>query len=176
MKKTVKTAAILCITAVFFAAGCSSVKSGARDGVRDGVSGLFRSGGSSGSGGSDRDGGGSGGTSTALERNYSGSSQTVPWPSDTEWGRYGLSGLRQPPGADVSTAALYQGAYHVGLINGGRPAFENLVAQIERMSGAELMTDVNTSNGRMVGYSLSGGSVQIIADFVDGDIAIAASR
>jgi hypothetical protein len=64
----------------------------------------------------------------------------------------------------------------VGLINGGRPAFENLIAQIERMSGAELITDVNTSDGRMVGYNLSGGSVQIMADFVDGDIAITASK
>jgi hypothetical protein len=64
----------------------------------------------------------------------------------------------------------------VGLINGGRPAFENLVAQIERMSGAELVTDVNTSDGRMVGYSLSGGSVQIVANFVDGDIAIIAAK
>jgi hypothetical protein len=44
------------------------------------------------------------------------------------------------------------------------------------MSGAELMTDVNVSDGRMVGYSLSGGSVQISANFVDGDIAIMASN
>jgi hypothetical protein len=168
---------------MIFAAGCSSVQSGAREGARDGVSegisGLFRNGGNSGSSGnssSSSGSGGSGGTSTAPERNYSGSSQTVPWPSDTEWGRYGLSGLRQPPGTDVTAAALYQGAYHVGLINGGRPAFENLIAQIERMPGAELMTDVNTSEGRMTGYSLSGGSVQIIADFVDGDIAITASK
>jgi hypothetical protein len=64
----------------------------------------------------------------------------------------------------------------VGLINGGRLAFENLVAQIERMSGAELVTDVNTSDGRMAGYSLNGGNVQISANFVDGDIAIAASK
>jgi hypothetical protein len=64
----------------------------------------------------------------------------------------------------------------VGLINGGRPAFENLAAQIERMPGAELMTDVNVSDGRMVGYSLSGGSVQISANFVDGDIAIMVSK
>ncbi|MDR0403938.1 MAG: hypothetical protein LBH35_10165, partial [Treponema sp.] len=162
MKKTAKTLAILCVVAVIFAAGCGSVESGARDGVRDGVSGLFRSGGGSGNGASGGSGG-SGGTSAAPERNYSGNSQTVPWPSDTEWGRYGLSGLRQPPGTDVTAAALYQGSYHVGLINGGRPAFENLVAQIDRMSGAELMTDVNVSDGRMVGYNLSGGSVQISA-------------
>jgi hypothetical protein len=176
MKKTAGTLAILYAAAVIFAAGCGSIKSGARegtrDGMRDGISGLFRGGGNGGSGGS----GGSGGTSTAPERNYSGNSQTAPWPSDAEWGRYGLSGLRQLPGTDVSAAALYQGAYHVGLINGGRPAFENLAAQIERMPGAELMTDVNTSDGRMAGYSLPGGSVQIIADFVDGDIAITASK
>jgi hypothetical protein len=64
----------------------------------------------------------------------------------------------------------------VGLINGGRPAFENLTAQIERMSGAELITDLNTSDGRMTGYALNGGSVQISANFVDGDILITASK
>jgi hypothetical protein len=174
---------LIYVLAVVFAAGCSSVKSGAREGTRDGISGLFRSGGNSASGGRGSDGRGgnsagdsSGGTSTAPERNYSGNSQTVPWPSDTEWGRYGLSGLRQPPGTDVTMAALYQGAYHVGLINGGRPAFESLVTQIERMSGAELVTDVNGSDGRMVGYSLNGGSVQISVNFVDGDIVIIASK
>jgi hypothetical protein len=168
MKKATGTIVLLCAAMMIFAAGCSSVQSGVREGARDGISGLFRRGGSNGSSGS----GGAGGTSTAPERNYSGSSQTVPWPSDTEWGRYGLSGLRQPPGTDVTAAALYQGTYHVGLINGGRQAFENLIAQIENIPGAELMTDVNTSDGRMAGYSLNGGNVQIIADFVDGDIAI----
>jgi hypothetical protein len=53
MKKAV-FAAFLCAVAVFIAAGCGSVKSGARqgahDGVRDGISGLFRSGGNCGSG------------------------------------------------------------------------------------------------------------------------------
>ncbi|MDR1175299.1 MAG: hypothetical protein LBK83_07515 [Treponema sp.] len=170
--------AVLLTAVLFTLGGCGSVQSGARDGVREGISGIFQQGGGyaggNSSGGSSI--GGSGGTSTAPERNYSGSSQTVPWPSDAEWGRYGLSGLRQPPGADVTAAALYQGTYHVGLINGGRPAFENLVAQIERMSGAELVTDVNTSDGRMIGYQINGGSVQIIANFVDGDIAITASR
>ncbi|MDR1973023.1 MAG: hypothetical protein LBQ46_14010 [Treponema sp.] len=98
MKKATSVVVLLCAATVIFAAGCSSVRSGARegarDGVSDGISGLFRSGGSGGSGG------------TAPERNYSGSSQTVPWPSDTEWGRYGLSGLRQPPGTDVTAPAL----------------------------------------------------------------------
>ncbi|MDR1932649.1 MAG: hypothetical protein LBQ57_07510 [Spirochaetales bacterium] len=179
MKRATGTIVLLCAAMMIFAAGCSSVQSGSRDGISEGISGLFRRGGDSGSSGSDGSSsgsGGSGGTSTAPERNYSGSSQTVPWPSDTEWGRYGLSGLRQPPGTDVTAAALYQGAYHVGLINGGKPAFENLVAQIENMPGAELTTDVNASDGRMVGYSLSGGNVQITADFVDGDITITASK
>jgi hypothetical protein len=64
----------------------------------------------------------------------------------------------------------------VGLINGGRPAFENLTAQIERMPGAELISDLNTSDGRMLGYALNGGSIQISANFIDGDIAIMASK
>jgi hypothetical protein len=170
MKKAVGTLAVL--AAAVFAAGCSSIKSGAREGVRDGISGIFGLGGNS----APQGGGASGATGTAPERNYSGSSQTVPWPSDTEWGRYGLSGLRQPAGAEVTAAALYQGSYHVGLINGGRPAFDDLMAQIEGMPGAELITDMNTSDGRMVGYSLEGGSVQISANFIDGDILIMATR
>jgi hypothetical protein len=185
MRKSAGAAAMLLTAAMIFMAACSSVQSGLQVGMfrsegGSGGSGAFGGGsggsGASGGGGSTFGGRDSGGTSTAPERNYEGASQTVPWPSDSDWGRYGLAGLRQPPGVDVTAAALYQGAYHVALINGGRPAFENLRVQIENMPGAELITDVNSSDGRMVGYSLRGGSVQIAANFVDGDIVITASK
>ncbi len=87
-----------------------------------------------------------------------------------------MSGLRQPSGTSVEGAALYLGQYHVGLINGGKAAFEDLKSQVERMSGAEQITDVNTSDGKMVGYRLPGGNVQIAVDLIGGDVAIMASK
>ncbi|ULQ61076.1 hypothetical protein K7I13_07435 [Brucepastera parasyntrophica] len=173
---------------VLVCAGCTTVQDKAADGVRDGVrdgvmegiSGLF--GGSKTTSASGTNSTASsvstntGGTSTAPERNYSGASQTVPWPSDTEWARYGLSGLRQPSGTSVTGAALYMGNYIVGLINGGKPAFDDLVSQIEKMSGAELMTNMTMSDGQYVGYQLSGGSVQITVDYIEGDITITATK
>jgi hypothetical protein len=154
--------------------GCSSFQSGVNDGVRKGVgnriAGIISGGGSSGSSSSVSSGGSSGGTSSAPERNYSGRSQTVPWPSDIEWGRYGLSGLKQPAGTDVTAAALYMGYYVVTLINGGRPAFDSLVAQIEKMPETELVSDVNTSDGKLVGYLTASASVHISVDLLNGDI------
>jgi hypothetical protein len=146
-------------------------ENGIQSGVSQGISGLFKSGGSS-----DNSGSSSGGTSSSPERNYAGSSQTVPWPSDTEWNRYGLAGLKQPPNTDVTGAALYQGLYMVSLINGGKPAFDFLIAQIDNMAGAELVTDINTSDGKMTGYTTSAGSVNLTVDLQSGDILIQASR
>jgi phage-related minor tail protein len=149
------------IFALLIISGCSSVKS---------VTGLF-------GGGSDRSGSSGGSSSgSGAERNYSGESETVPWPSDADWGRYGLAGLQQPAGTSVTVAALYQGAYRVGLINGGKSALEALVRQIEKMPGAELVTDVNSGNGKMVGYSLTSCSIEIVADYENGDTLITAIK
>jgi len=151
----------------FVLTACGSVERGARQGVSDGVSqgisGLFNI------------GGGSGGTSSSPQRNYTGSSQTVPWPSDTSWRRYGLEGLQQQPGTDVTGAALYMGMYIVSLINGGRSAFDNLAAQIESRAGTKLVTEVMDSDSIMMGFSLqAGNTVNLIVNLVDGDIAIQA--
>jgi hypothetical protein len=160
---------------------CSSLGRGAQQGVRDGVSrgvaGLFTGGGSGSSGGSDVSTGDVGGAeSSAPDRNYSGSSQTVPWPSSSTWARYGLEGLRQPAGTDVVGAALYMGQYMVSLINGGEPALNDLMSQIDVMPGAELTTEMNTSDGKMVGYLVTGGSITITADLLNGDIVIMAQK
>ena len=122
---------------VFSIMGCYSITSGVRSGVRDGVSDGVSSGisGMFGSSSAKSSGGSSGGTSTAPERNYQGSSRTVPWPSDREWARYGLSGLKQPPGTDVVSSGMVGSLvvkyFGVTLINGGQRAFDNLLDQIE---------------------------------------------
>ena len=178
LKKKTISSTLLAVIVVFalVLTACSSLESGARQGAREGVSqgiaGLFNIGGGN-SGGSS--GGGSGGTSSSPERNYSGSSQTVPWPSDTSWRRYGLEGLQQQPGTDVTGAALYMGMYIVSLINGGRSAFDNLAAQIESRAGTKLVTEVMDSDSIMMGFSLqAGNTVNLIVNLVDGDIAIQA--
>jgi len=155
----------------FGLAACSSLARGARDGVSQGISGLIIGGGGSGSGSS----GGSGGASSSPQRDYSDSSQTVPWPADSVWSRYGLAGLQQPPRTDVTAAMLYQGIYMVTLINGGESAFNYLVAQIEK-TGAELTTEVNTADGKVSGYKTSSGYVNIIVDLLDGDLVIQMSQ
>ncbi|HCC37497.1 MAG TPA: hypothetical protein DEQ14_07710 [Treponema sp.] len=188
MKNAVKFSSVIAaaVIAGIILSGCAILQRGAESGIRDGVSqgigGLFNSGGSSGgsgslSGGSSGSSGSiSGGSRSSPERNYSGSAQTVPWPSDTDWGRYGLAGLQQPPNTSVAGAALYQGMYIVGLINGGLPAFDFLVAQIEKMDGAELVTSVNTAEGKVSGYTTAGGSVTLTVDLESGDIAIQANK
>jgi len=187
MKKNFFSAVFaLVVIFAFGLSACSSIQSGARQGARDGVSqgiaGLFRGGNSGGSssgssGGSSggSTGGSSGGTSSAPQRDYSGNSQTVPWPSDSTWSRYGLAGLQQPPGTDVTGAMMYQGIYIVSLINGGVSAFNNLVAQIER-TGATLTTELNTSDGKMSGYQTSAGYINVTVDLLNGDIAIQMSQ
>ena len=154
---------VVIVVFTFLLTACGSVERGAREGVSQGISGLINI------------GGGSGGTSSSPQRNYTGSSQTVPWPSDTSWRRYGLEGLQQPPGTDVTGAALYMGMYVVSLINGGRPAFDNLAAQIERRPGTTLVTEVMDSDNIMMGFSLqAGNTINLIVNLVNGDIAIQA--
>ncbi len=162
---------LVCIVLSLSVLGCSIIRGGARDGVRDGVAGMFTGGGSGGAAGGG-DYGGSGDTADRPERNYSGEVQSVPWPSDSTWNRYSLSGLKQPSGTTVTGAALYYGQYIVAMINGGKAACEELVSQIDGRVGAELVTDLTTTEGDMKGYQLSGSTIQISCDYVSGDIAI----
>jgi hypothetical protein len=178
MKKTTRFLGIvtLAVFTVLIATGCYSIRRGVNDGVSRGVSnsisGIF--GGSGSNSGGSSSSGNSGGRNTSNSRN-SGSSQTVPWPADSVWSRYGLSGLQQPPRTEVAGAALYMGYYVVALVNGGDSAFDFLVAQIDKMNGAELISEMNTSDGKMVGYSIGNSIVNIIVD-LDGDITIQITR
>jgi len=180
-KKTILSAIVaLAVVFAFALSACSSLERGAREGAREGVSqgvaGLFRGSGSGNSGSSSNgSGSGSSGTSSAPQRNYSGNSQTVPWPADSVWSRYGLAGLQQPPNTDVTGAMMYQGIYMVTLINGGVGAFDFLVTQIEGR-GAELTTELNTSDGKMNGYKTSAGYVNVMVDLVEGDVVVRLSQ
>ena len=192
MKKNTFFLIAVLILVVIFTAGCSSLKSGAREGVRDGVSsgiaGMF--GGGSGSGGSSSSS--SGGASTAPERDYSGRSQTVPWPSDRDWRRYGLEGFKQPAGTDVIKtemmnlgSGLYgailgsqaQGqVFTVELINGGKRAYENLLDQVEAFGATEDNMSVD-SDSEVRGYSINNEYyIQLSVDLLNGDIGILASN
>ncbi len=173
--------AIFMLTLLCIFLSCGSLGGGVSravgDGVSSGIAGLITGGDSGSSSGSGR------GYSSdepsnrsGPERNYSGSTQTVPWPQDSSWARYGLSGLRQPAGTDVTGAALYMGQYMVSLINGGRPAFDNLAAQIDAIPGSELMTEIMDSESATVGYSVPGGTVHIMVDLENGDITIHAAQ
>jgi hypothetical protein len=138
IRKTIKMAALLC-AAVIFAAGCGSVQSG----VREGISGLFRSGGGSddrgraaGGCGAPFSGAEDGGGSRSADRG-TGEAVTVNWPSDDEWDAYGLKGLARPAGSTVTNVALYQGTWYVGMADAGREAYDGLVAQIKKITGTK---------------------------------------
>ena len=66
--------------------------------------------------------------------------------------------------------------YTVNLINGGQAGFDNLIAQIEKIPGAEHITESMTEEGIMVGYTVPEGIVHIVHSFESGDIAIQALR
>lgn len=167
---------IVVLSLVLSVSGCGSLASGARDGVASGIAGMLI-GGSSGSGTRMPSAGGMPSSSgNEPERNYSGSTEEVPWPLDSSWARYGLSGLKQPEGTTVTFAALYMGYYMVNLINGGRPALEDLTAQIDKISGSQIITEMMDSGSITVGYSLPEGTVHIVADLENGDITIQAMQ
>ncbi|MDR0301408.1 MAG: hypothetical protein LBI04_03740 [Treponema sp.] len=184
---------------VFTLASCSSVESGARRGVSDGVSdgvskgiaGLFGGGGSSGGSSSSGNSRNSGGSSSAPERNFSGQSQTVPWPMDIEWRRYGLEGLKQPAGTDVISANMMSASsslfgatlqalgsnesFVVELINGGRPALNDLVNQVDKIKGSKLTGSSSDPDSQSMTFEVPGGRIMIACDLLNGDIAIWAS-
>jgi hypothetical protein len=183
----------------FAVTGCSSVKRGVNDGVSRGISGAISdsiSGGSSGrssgsSSGGRSSGGSSGGTSSRPERNYSGSSQTVPWPMDIEWRKYGLEGLKQPAGTNVTSAKMMSAGsslfgatlsalgtreqFVVELINGGMPAFQDLVGQVDKISGSKMTGSSSESDSRSMTFEVPGGRVMVTVDLLNGDIGIWAS-
>ena len=177
MKKQNVVKAALLFAAFLVPAGCGSIasgaNSGARDGVSQGVAGLFNPGrGST----QDREraaqGCGSGdspsGSSAPARQRGSGENVDVSWPSASDWDAYGLRGLRQPARSTVESAALFQGAYMVSLYNAGQAAYDDLIAQIRSITGVNApYSDVRTGDGRMTEYQYGGRTVSIFTNFVD---------
>jgi hypothetical protein len=58
------------------------------------------------------------------------------WPSASTWQNYGLATITQPGGTTVYTAAVSSGALIVYLQNADLSAFNNLIAQIETLTGS----------------------------------------
>jgi hypothetical protein len=70
------------------------------------------------------------------------------WPSSGTWQSYGLATLAQPAGTTVSVAGVSSGALIVSLQNAGIAAFNDLVSQIETLTG-----NVGTTSS-ISGYSM----------------------
>jgi hypothetical protein len=74
---------------------------------------------------------------------------TASWPADTVWQPYGLSTITQPPGTTVTAAAVSSGVLIVSLQNIDMSALNNLVTQIEALTGG-----AGTMSGPVMGYTL----------------------
>ena len=104
-------------------------------------------------------------TGGGSSRSSSGSRgvRPVPWPNDATWTRYGLAGLQQPAGTQVTGVGMVMGYYYVTLLGGGEAAFDNLISQIEKIPETTHMTEMTEDNGILKGYLLpTGNMVQII--------------
>ena len=75
---------------------------------------------------------GSGGSGSAGTQFIT--TQSFEWPSSDDWARYDLPGLTLPAGATV-TAVMVQGGNFIVALKADKAAQDNLVRQVERMSG-----------------------------------------
>jgi hypothetical protein len=106
-----------------------------------------------------------------------GESVQVTWPSEEEWDGYGLKGLRQPAGSTVTNVALYQGAYYVYMVDAGREAYNDIVAQIKRLTGVKnAYSLVKSEDGEMSEYQWGDHYVQLVAAYVDRELVIRVIR
>jgi hypothetical protein len=79
------------------------------------------------------------------------------WPSASTWQNYGLSAITQPGGTTVYTAAVSSGTLMVYLQNADIAAFNNLVSQIETLTGgAGITSSVSGYSNYELAYNLSG--------------------
>ena len=64
----------------------------------------------------------------------------IAWLSDSEWGRYGLSGLRQPAGTRLVGQVQGTGTM-LALLDADRAVYDNIKGQIQGMSGWTLLNE-----------------------------------
>jgi hypothetical protein len=80
-----------------------------------------------------------------------------------------LSGLQQPSGTNVTIINLPGGAFTVALDNADKAAFDNLVGQVEKMSGwkvherkADAVSFINGKAGLVIGFDSKKKMVSIL--------------
>ena len=79
-----------------------------------------------------------------------GSVPAMEWPSDADWGRFGLSGLRQPPGDYSITGHQTTGfssSLTIMLLDADKAVYDNLVGQVRGISGLTLMGENTEADG-----------------------------
>jgi hypothetical protein len=117
-----------------------------------------------------------GGASRSRSRGQ-GEAVHVDWPSDEEWDGYGLKGLRQPAGSTVTNVALYQGAYFVSMVDAGKDAYNDMIAQIKRLTGVKnAYSLVKGENSEMSEYQWGDHYVQLVVEYVEMELIIRVLR
>ena len=107
----------------------------------------------------------------------SGQSVAVDWPDDSDWSNYGLAGLKQPAGSKVVSVALYQGVYYVGMEEAGREAYNDLVAQVKKITGATApYSQVKAEDSEMSEYQYGNHIVALAVNFVNKDLVLRVLR
>ncbi|MDR3237537.1 MAG: hypothetical protein LBT84_03450 [Spirochaetia bacterium] len=167
------TLAVFCAAAVLTLAACSSLKNNLPF-IGNALSGLGST------GDKERAAQGCGSespqepvSSASARQKGKGKNVKASWPSDSDWDAYGLKGLKLPAGSTVENVALYQGVYMVVLYNAGEAAYNDLTAQIKKITGAKVpYSDVKTGEGRLTEYQYGSHVVTIAVNFVEMEILI----
>jgi len=153
MKNTVKVLGIGALVAVigFATTGCLSVGNGGA-----GSSGTFAT----------------AGVAAAAEPadgyRYD-SMPAIAWPSGDVWGRYGLSGLQQPPGTGEFVGQTSPGYFQVAALNANKAVFDNLVGQVRRMNAWLFLEEDADKDGSAAVFMGSAGQGVLIITYVISD-------
>jgi hypothetical protein len=87
---------------------------------------------------------------------------TAVWPSTATWQNYGLSsGLTQPTGTTIYTAAVSSGALLVYLQNADAAAFDNLASQFTVLGGTPTTSNESGYRFYELAYTYSGTNLTI---------------
>jgi hypothetical protein len=112
------------------------------------------------------------GSNSSANSKGTGQSVNLSWP-DSEWESYGLKGLKQPAGSTVGNIAIVQGVYYVSIENAGKEAYDDLIAQIKRITGARNPYSlVKSTEGELSEYQYGEHLVSLAADFINREIVV----
>jgi hypothetical protein len=84
------------------------------------------------------------------------------WPTNEFWDSIGLAGLQQPPGTEAMVITS-GGQRYVGVSNGGRASFDNLIAQIRGIRGTTQVTEETRVNNNTYSVSFNSTKGNMIA-------------